>query len=54
MVFVDNAATTGLSKTALDAMMSYLTDNFGDPSSLHKAGETVFIILFTDQPLKSY
>lgn len=39
MIYVDNAATTKLSKTALDAMMPYLNDNYGNPSSLHTVGQ---------------
>ena len=34
-VYADNAATTAVSKTALDAMMPYLTDYYGKPSSLY-------------------
>ena len=34
-VYADNAATTSVSKTALDAMMPYLTENYGNPSSLY-------------------
>ena len=34
-VYADNAATTCVSKTALDAMMPYLTEQYGDPSSLY-------------------
>ena len=44
-VYADNAATTSVSKTALDAMMPYLTENYGNPSSLYafaqKATEAV-------------
>lgn len=39
MIYADNAATTALSKTALDAMMPYLTDYYGNPSSWHAAGQ---------------
>lgn len=35
MVYADNAATTCVSKVALDAMMPYLTTNYGNPSSLY-------------------
>lgn len=35
MVYADNAATTRLSPTALAAMMPYLTEDFGNPSSLY-------------------
>ena len=34
-VYADNAATTAVSKTAVDAMMPYLTTNYGNPSSLY-------------------
>ena len=34
-VYADNAATTSVSKTALDAMMPYLTELYGNPSSLY-------------------
>ncbi len=38
-VYADNAATTSISKTALDAMMPYLTDYYGNPSSLYSFGQ---------------
>lgn len=38
-VYVDNAATTAMSKTAVDAMMPYLQETFGNPSSLHTTGQ---------------
>ena len=34
-VYADNAATTCVSKTALDAIMPYLTEQYGNPSSLY-------------------
>ena len=37
-VYADNAGTTQLSKTALDAMMPYLTENFGNPSGIYGVG----------------
>ena len=37
-IYADNAATTHLSKEALDAMMPYLTDYYGNPSSLYSLG----------------
>ena len=33
-VYADNAATTCVSKTAREAMMPYLTERYGNPSSL--------------------
>ena len=38
-VYMDNAATTALNKEVLDAMMPYLTDIYGNPSSLHTFGQ---------------
>ena len=38
-VYADNAATTKLSKKALDAMMPYLTETFGNASSLYDIGQ---------------
>lgn len=40
MIYADNAATTKLSETALSAMLPYLTEHFGNPSSLHTVGQT--------------
>ena len=34
-VYADNAATTSVSKTALEAMLPYLTGQYGNPSSLY-------------------
>ena len=34
-VYADNAATTSVSKTALNAMLPYLTENYGNHSSLY-------------------
>ena len=38
-VYADNAATTKLSKTALEAMLPYFETVYGNPSSLHSAGQ---------------
>lgn len=38
-VYVDNAATTAMSDEAIAAMMPYLKDNYGNPSSLHTVGQ---------------
>ena len=37
-VYADNSATTKISKAVLDAMMPYLTENYGNPSSIYKLG----------------
>lgn len=38
-VYVDNAATTAMSDEAIAAMMPYLKENYGNPSSLHTVGQ---------------
>ena len=40
-VYADNAATTSVSKTALDAMLPYLTEKYGNPSSLYAFAQEV-------------
>ena len=35
MIYADNAATTALSKTALEAMLPFLTEAYGNPSGLY-------------------
>ncbi|MET7000813.1 cysteine desulfurase family protein [Chitinophaga defluvii] len=37
-VYFDNAATTSLDPAVLDAMMPYLTEKFGNPSSIYSYG----------------
>lgn len=37
-IYLDNAATTPLDKTVLEAMMPYLTEQFGNPSSIYSYG----------------
>lgn len=37
-VYADNAATTAVSKAALDAMLPAMQDLYGNPSSLHQKG----------------
>ncbi len=38
-VYADNAATTCVSKAALDAMLPFLTEDWGNPSSLYAFGQ---------------
>ena len=38
MIYLDNNATTALDPAVLDAMMPYLTEEYGNPSSTHKHG----------------
>lgn len=39
-VYLDNAATTPLRSEVLEAMMPFLTVNYGNPSSIHQEGRT--------------
>ena len=38
-VYADNAATTKMSRVAIDAMLPYFDNIYGNPSSLHSAGQ---------------
>ena len=38
-IYADNAATTQMSQTAMDAMLPYMTTIYGNPSSLHTVGQ---------------
>ncbi len=38
-VYADNAATTKMSQTAIVAMLPYMDEIYGNPSSLHSAGQ---------------
>lgn len=44
-VYADNAATTPVSREVVDAMMPYLTEKWGNPSSLHEKGREAAIAL---------
>lgn len=39
-VYADNAATTSVSKSVLDAMLPYFTTEYGNPSSLYSLGQS--------------
>ena len=39
MVYADNAATTKMSRTAIDAMLPYMGTHYGNPSSLYRLGQ---------------
>ena len=39
MIYADNAATTKLSPVALQAMLPYLAEHYGNPSSLYSLGQ---------------
>jgi len=38
-IYVDNAATTKMSRTAINAMLPYMNEIYGNPSSLHSPGQ---------------
>jgi len=40
-VYLDNAATTPIDKAVFEAMVPFLTENFGNPSSIHWHGRQV-------------
>ena len=44
-VYADNAATTPVSREVVDAMMPYLTEKWGNPSSLHAKGREAAVAL---------
>lgn len=39
-IYMDHAATTALSKTALQAMLPYFTEEYGNPSAVYSYGQT--------------
>ncbi|MBR0481582.1 MAG: cysteine desulfurase, partial [Firmicutes bacterium] len=39
MIYADNAATTKMSKTAIDTMVSVMNEDWGNPSSLYSHGQ---------------
>lgn len=45
-IYADNAATTKMSKTAINAMLPYFDQIYGNPSSLHSSGQRVSEALF--------
>ena len=38
-IYADNAATTKMSRTAIEAMLPYMDNIYGNPSSLHSVGQ---------------
>ena len=45
-VYLDNAATTKMSRTAIEAMTPYFDKIYGNPSSLHSAGQAAAEALY--------
>ena len=37
-IYADNAATTKMSRAAIEAMLPYMSEIYGNPSSLHQKG----------------
>lgn len=50
-IYADNAATTKLSETALNAMLPFLKEHYGNPSSLHTPGQQAAEALQTAREL---
>jgi cysteine desulfurase len=44
-VYLDNAATTALDERVLEAMLPFLRNNYGNPSSVHKHGREVRVAI---------
>ncbi len=44
-IYLDNASTTKIDSSVLEAMMPFLTDKFGNPSSIHSFGKTAKVLL---------
>ena len=47
-VYADNAATTPVSQTVLNAMLPYYTEKYGNPSSLYAAVSYTHLTLPTN------
>ena len=45
-IYADNAATTKMSDLAIEAMLPYMKDVYGNPSSLHSVGQEAAEVLF--------
>ncbi|MEE1244085.1 MAG: cysteine desulfurase NifS [Acutalibacteraceae bacterium] len=45
-IYLDNAATTKMSKTAIDAMLPFMDKVYGNPSSLHSVGQSAAEALY--------
>ncbi|MDE7231017.1 MAG: cysteine desulfurase NifS [Oscillospiraceae bacterium] len=45
-IYADNAATTKMSRAAIDAMIPYMSEIYGNPSSLHSDGQAAAEALY--------
>ena len=45
-IYADNAATTKMSRAAIDAMLPYMSELYGNPSSIHSMGQRASAALF--------
>ena len=50
-IYLDNSATTKMSKTAIEAMLPYMDSIYGNPSSLHSMGQKANEALFNAREL---
>lgn len=46
-IYLDNSATTKVRQEVVEAMLPYLTDNWGNPSSIHKMGRAAHMAVVT-------
>ncbi|MCQ2418105.1 MAG: cysteine desulfurase NifS [Oscillospiraceae bacterium] len=46
-IYADNAATTKMSSTAIEAMLPYMSEIYGNPSSLHTIGQNANEALYS-------
>ncbi len=44
-IYFDNAASTKTDKRVVEAMMPFLTGHYGNPSSIHKEGKYLKVII---------
>ena len=54
-IYLDNAATTPLNEEVIDAMISVMRNQYGNPSSIHSIGqEAKFLIEETRRKIAKY